>query len=50
VAATAAASGTSGSLPRTGLNALLFLVIAAALIDAGIAMIAFTRRRTLGDS
>jgi hypothetical protein len=41
---------TSGTLPRTGLNALLFLIIAAVLLDAGIAMIAFTRRRQLGDS
>jgi uncharacterized surface anchored protein len=51
VAAAATTSGTpSGTLPRTGLNALLFLIIAAVLLDAGLAMIALTRRRRLGDS
>jgi hypothetical protein len=41
----AAASTGSDTLPRTGMNALIFLVIAAGLIDAGIALLATTRRR-----
>jgi hypothetical protein len=38
-------SGSSGSLPRTGAETLLLLVLAAFAIDLGIVMVAATRRR-----
>ncbi|HET9729019.1 MAG TPA: hypothetical protein VFR41_06330, partial [Acidimicrobiia bacterium] len=45
---TVGGSGSSGSgpLPRTGVNVLLLLVLAAGLIDAGLGLIALAGRRT----
>jgi hypothetical protein len=42
---TVAAAGTTGTLPRTGANVLFLLVIAAILIDGGLALAGFGRRR-----
>jgi hypothetical protein len=41
----AATGGGSSTLPRTGVNALIFTIIAAGLVDAGIALLAMSRRR-----